>query len=66
MVLITRPSWIHQRERLRGNSQAQPERRAGHVLTGDNGRRRSRSRKKVGIHVDELLLGSDAENLNDE
>ncbi len=35
------------------------------VLTGDNSVAAA-VYKKVGIHVDELLLGSDRENLNDE
>ena len=36
------------------------------VLTGDNEGVAAAVCKKVGIHVDELLLGSDVENLNDE
>ena len=36
------------------------------VLTGDNESVAAAVCKKVGIHVDELLLGSDVENLNDE
>ena len=36
------------------------------VLTGDNEGVAAAVCKKVGIHVDELLLGSDVENLNNE
>ena len=36
------------------------------VLTGDNEGVAAAVCKKVGIHVDELLLGSDVENFNDE
>ena len=36
------------------------------VLTGDNEGVAAAVCKKVGIHVDELLLGSDVENLNDD
>ena len=36
------------------------------VLTGDNEGVAAAVCKKVGIHVNELLLGSDVENLNDE
>lgn len=36
------------------------------VLTGDNEGVAAAVCKKVGIHVDELLLGSDVENLNEE